>query len=79
MTNLFKGLEFYDKSGKRLLRAGTIEMLKNKPWMSIREFEIEDNERLLGVLYGRRASIWARHYDLQFVIGSNKCQDTADF
>lgn len=36
MTNLFKGLEFYDKTGKRLLRAGTIEMLKNKPWMSIK-------------------------------------------
>ena len=61
---------FFDKVGDVILQAGFI----NKPNASIyavKDYDLDEDERILGVKSGLREKGTARHWDLQFIIGKN--------
>jgi hypothetical protein len=62
MTSKVSGLHFYDSEGKDLLQ--TNRFLDGRKWMSVIKFDLSEDERLLGVRYGRRAQHYQRLFDL---------------
>ncbi len=63
------GIELLDFSDQSFCNAGdTLEYYINT---EVKEFELKEGERLLGVRYGRREwPDFCYAYDVQFVIGS---------
>jgi hypothetical protein len=59
---LFSGVEFYDANGAKILTAG--RMKEDMVWFKYLEFQIEENERIVGVKSGRRGAFVAHHFDL---------------
>ena len=59
------GLKFFSKDGSVLLTCGDIDhpMWRNMPEISIKDFILNDSERLIGVISGSRNEKYARHYD----------------
>jgi hypothetical protein len=65
---LLLGIELLDFSDQRICRAGNTR--RNYENTEVKEFELMEGERLLGIKYGRRLSPdWCYAYDVQFIIG----------
>lgn len=65
---VFTGIRFLDRKGTTLLEAGRIA--KSGPEFFITEFELSKDERLLGVKSRLQERGLARHWNLEFIVGS---------
>jgi hypothetical protein len=61
------GLQLSDFAGRVVIQTKLFEKYLKSEDYSVKEFELEDYERIVGVKSGRRGSLC--HYDVQFVIG----------
>jgi hypothetical protein len=59
----FAGLIFFDKQGEPILQAGFINK-PNAAIYAVKEYELQEGERVLGVKSGLREKGAARHWDL---------------
>jgi len=70
--SLLLGIKFIDKDAKTLLSAGKIDsnLYRGKRDFPIKEFELADNERLIGIKSSLRGWKDGHHFDFSFIIGS---------
>ena len=64
----FAGLIFYDKVGEPILQAGFINK-PNAAIYAVKDYDLDEGERIVGIRSGLRDKGTARHWDLQFLIG----------
>ena len=64
----FAGIIFFDESGEPILQAGFINK-PNAAIYAVKDYELDEDERIIGVKSGLREKGAARHWDLQFIIG----------
>ena len=64
----FSGIRFFNVDNKVILEAGKINSTGKEYF--IQDFKLESNERLIGLKSVTKEKGCARHWDLQFTIGS---------
>lgn len=64
-TCLFQGIRYYNLN-EIVLSAGNLWDDSSTSW---KDYELEQGERVIGVVSGRRGEPFAYHYDIQFMIG----------